>query len=180
MTWVSLNCNHDVDRAGSVPGRGTSCLTLRNELSAETHMLTKRETFLGRGAQVESRRVREPRRTALPPGSQPWFYGDGVHCQVDSAPVILTQGPSWWRPRRSAKMDASKEDSGRWQTRGVSSWPFLSSSDWWWLICSMLRRWLLWFLARVGGFCQCASPNSSSVEALAENLSFLPFPAPRG
>ena len=49
-----------------------SCLTLRNELSEKTHMLTKQETLLGRGAQVESRRVREPRRTALPGGSQSW------------------------------------------------------------------------------------------------------------
>ena len=47
-----------------------SCLTLGNELSEEMHVLTKQETLLGRGAQVESRRVREPRRTALPHGSQ--------------------------------------------------------------------------------------------------------------
>ena len=45
-----------------------SCLTLRNELSKETHVLTKQETLLGRGAQAESSRVREPRRTALPHG----------------------------------------------------------------------------------------------------------------
>ena len=48
-----------------------SCLTLGNELSKETHVLTKQETLLGRGAQVESSRVREPRRTALPHGTQP-------------------------------------------------------------------------------------------------------------
>ena len=41
-----------------------SCLTLRNELSEETHVLTKQEVLLGKGAQAESRR--EPRRTALP------------------------------------------------------------------------------------------------------------------
>ena len=46
------------------------CLTLGNELSEETHVLTKQETLLGRGARVESSRVREPRRTALPCGSQ--------------------------------------------------------------------------------------------------------------
>ena len=38
---------------------------LRNELSEETHRLTKQEILLGRGTQVESSRVREPRRTAL-------------------------------------------------------------------------------------------------------------------
>ena len=42
-----------------------SCLTLRNELSKETHVLTKQEILLGKGTQVESSRVREPRRTAL-------------------------------------------------------------------------------------------------------------------
>ena len=47
-----------------------SCLTLRNELSKETHVLTKQEILLGKGTQVKSNRVREPRRTALPHGSQ--------------------------------------------------------------------------------------------------------------
>ena len=47
-----------------------SCLTLGNELSEETHVLTKQEILLGKGARVESSRVREPRRTALPRGSQ--------------------------------------------------------------------------------------------------------------
>ena len=40
-----------------------SCLTLGNELSKETHLLTKQEILLGKGTWVESR---EPRRTALP------------------------------------------------------------------------------------------------------------------
>ena len=47
-----------------------SCLTLGNELSEETHVLTKREILLGKGARVEGRRGREPRRAALPCGSQ--------------------------------------------------------------------------------------------------------------
>ena len=33
-----------------------SCLTLRNELSEETHVLTKQEILLGKGAWVESSR----------------------------------------------------------------------------------------------------------------------------
>ena len=45
-----------------------SCLTLRNELSKGTHVLAKQETLLGRGAQAENRRVREPKRIALPRG----------------------------------------------------------------------------------------------------------------
>ena len=47
-----------------------SCLTLGNELSEETHILTKQEILLGNGAQVVSNRVRETGRTSLPCGSQ--------------------------------------------------------------------------------------------------------------
>ena len=43
-----------------------SYLALGIELSEETHMLTKPETFLGRAVLVESSRLREPRRIALP------------------------------------------------------------------------------------------------------------------
>ena len=46
------------------------CLTLGNELSEETHVLTKHEILLWKGAWGESSRVRESRRTALPCGSQ--------------------------------------------------------------------------------------------------------------
>ena len=35
-----------------------SCLTLRNDLSEETHVLTKQEILLGKGARAESRRVK--------------------------------------------------------------------------------------------------------------------------
>ena len=47
-----------------------SCLTLGNELSKETHVLMKQENLLGTGIWVESSRVKEPRRTSLPIGSQ--------------------------------------------------------------------------------------------------------------
>ena len=47
-----------------------SCLTPRNEFSEETHMLTKQEISLGKGARVESSRGREPRGTALSHGLQ--------------------------------------------------------------------------------------------------------------
>ena len=46
-----------------------SCLTLGNELSKETHLLTKQEILLGKGTRVESRRVKEP-GTALSRGLQ--------------------------------------------------------------------------------------------------------------
>ena len=51
-----------------------SCLTLGNELLEEAYTLTKQKWGSGTGA--ESRRVKEPRRTALPCGSK--FYRGGV------------------------------------------------------------------------------------------------------
>ena len=45
------------------------CLTLGNELSEETHVLTKQETLLGKDTRAETRRIREPSRT-LSRGSQ--------------------------------------------------------------------------------------------------------------
>ena len=49
--------------------RVSSCLMLRNELSAETHVLTKQEILLGKGARAESSRLREPRRTVVRVGT---------------------------------------------------------------------------------------------------------------
>ena len=60
---------------------------------------------------MESSRVREPRRNALPHGSQSRFYGDGITGGL--WPIILIQSLSWWRMHCSAKMDAS-EGSGKW------------------------------------------------------------------
>ena len=62
-----------------------SCLTLRSELSEETHRLTKQETLSGRDARVESSRVKEPRRTALPCDSRSHgFSYDGISFWVVS------------------------------------------------------------------------------------------------
>ena len=66
-TRVSICCRKGDPFQGPNPG---SCLTLGNELSEETHVLTKQNILLGKGTQVESSRVREPRRTVLPCGSQ--------------------------------------------------------------------------------------------------------------
>ena len=59
-----------------------SYLTLGNELSKETHVLTKQEILLGKGTRAESSRVREPRRTALPCGSQSRVLCDGISFRV--------------------------------------------------------------------------------------------------
>ena len=55
-----------------------SCLTLRNELSKEIHMLTKQETLLGRSIWVKSSRAGESRRTALPHAHSLGFYSTGI------------------------------------------------------------------------------------------------------
>ena len=58
-----------MQEGGPLPGPETGLLsTLGNELSEETHVLTKQEILLGKGTWVESSRVREPRKTALPHG----------------------------------------------------------------------------------------------------------------
>ena len=87
-----------------------SCLTLGNELSEETHVLTKQEILLRKGTRVENSRVREPRRTALP---HLRFYGDGL-VTGDLWSIILIQSLSWWCTHPSAKMDAGERDSGKW------------------------------------------------------------------
>ena len=64
---ISYNCMRICCRKAD-PFQGPklgSCLTLRNELSEEIHVLTKQEILLGKGTRVEGSRVREPRRTAL-------------------------------------------------------------------------------------------------------------------
>ena len=60
----TISCNSEGGASCSiVTGRGTPsrarewALTLRSESSEKTHVLTKQETILGRGAWAESRRV---------------------------------------------------------------------------------------------------------------------------
>jgi len=59
-----------------------SCLTLRNELSKETHVLTKQEILLGKGIRMESSRVRNPRELLYRVARSFGFYGDGINFQV--------------------------------------------------------------------------------------------------
>ena len=72
-----------------------SCVTLRNDLSKETHLLTKQKTLLGSGPWEEISRVKEPRRTVLPSGSQSpvrWEWGQFPGClwpTVLSSPYLV-------------------------------------------------------------------------------------------
>ena len=70
---------------GLKPG---SCLTLRREFSEQTRA-DKARDFIGKGTQVESSRVREPRKTALPRGSQGFMVMELV--SGDLWPVTLIQ-----------------------------------------------------------------------------------------
>ena len=69
-----------LQEGGPLPGPQSGLLSntlldssLRKELSEETPVLTKQETVLGKGIWVESRRVREPRKTTLLRGSVSGF-----------------------------------------------------------------------------------------------------------
>ena len=111
--------------------RGGSCLTLGNELSKETHILTKQETLLGRGAWVENRRVRELRRIALPWGPVLGFMimfpiVSGRHFDSRSflvAHASLSQDGfhrgGFWEVNRTFGLKSP-----------LSFWPFPNSSDW--------------------------------------------------
>ena len=74
-------------------------------------MLTKQEILLGKGTQVESSRVREYRRTAPPHGSGFMVMGlvSGWSLANHSNSESFLVGT-----HRSAKVDASERDSGKW------------------------------------------------------------------
>ena len=84
---------------------------------------------------MESRRVREPRRTAQPCGSQ--FYGDGIHFRVVSGQSFwLRVLPGGARIAQSRWLPARRILGGG-RTRCISLWPFLNSSGWWWLVSTV-------------------------------------------
>ena len=102
-----------------------SCLILRNELSKDTHVLTKQEILLGKGTWVESSRAREPRRTALPVACGFWFYGDGISFRVVFSQLfwlrVLPGGVHLVQPRWMPE----GRILGGGRTCGISFWPFL-------------------------------------------------------
>ena len=95
-----------------------ACLILGNELSEETHVLTKQKTILGRSDQAESR-VWEPRRTALPLDSLRSLVPGLVSrlsaaSHLACAPIWSSPGPfPGGRAHVSVKMDSSPRVSGR-------------------------------------------------------------------
>ena len=79
LFWKRLCCRKVDPFQGPKLG---SCLTLGNELSEETHVLTKQEILLGKGTRVESSRVRNPGELLCHVAHNVEFYGDGTSFQV--------------------------------------------------------------------------------------------------
>ena len=117
-----------------------SYITLRNELSKETHMLTKQEPLLERSAWAESRRVIEPRRTALPCCSVSGFMVKGLVSRLslashsDSGSVLVAHTSL---SQDGFQQEGFGEVNG---TYGLTSSFDLSQipSHWWWLVSSVL------------------------------------------
>ena len=120
-----------------------SCLTLRNELSEETHVLINQSALLGRGIWVESSRVREHKRMALlPHGSQSrvlwwWCWPSGLSLASHLACVpICSDAGSFLVAHASLSQDGSSvRISGRGSTyygltSPPSSWPLPNSPSW--------------------------------------------------
>ena len=109
-----------------------SCLTLRNELSEETHVLTKQE-IMGKGHPGREQQGRGTQENC----SATWltvsgFMVMGLVSGLSLAshltwPIFgLTQGPCWWLVHLSAKMDFGVRVSGR---LAISSLLFLAPPE---------------------------------------------------
>ena len=83
--------------------------------------------FLGKGHQVDPRRVREAREAALPRGVRPLVLGEGMGFWVAMLTRSFLVGHAW------LSQDGCPRE-GFWGVE--SSWPFPNSSGWWWLISS--------------------------------------------
>ena len=128
-TSLQICCRKGDPFQGPKPG---SCLTLGNELSEETHVLTKQEILSERAPGWRAVGEGNPGELLCHMG-----YGDGISFLVVFSQSfwlrVLPGGarlvqPRWLPERRIL--------GGGW-TRGVTFWPFLNSTGWWWLISSV-------------------------------------------
>ena len=115
-----------------------SCPTLKNELSEETHVLTKKRFYWEGVPRQKPVGWENPGKLLCHMACSLGLYGDGVSFWVVSDQSfwlrVLPGGagiaqPRWMPARRIL---------GGGQTRGVVFWPFLNTSSWWWLINSVL------------------------------------------
>ena len=124
-----------LQEAGTLPV--PKSLTLGNELSKETHRLTKQESLLGRGTWAECSRIRIPGELLCLVACSLWFYDGGIIFQVvfgQSFWLIILPGGAYidqprWMPARRIL--------GVGWTCGVTFWTFPNSSGWCWFISSV-------------------------------------------
>ena len=155
-------------RGDPLPGAKDGCFSNTQKwiVWGDTHA-DKARDFIGKGWPGREQEGKELRRTALHVAHSLGFYGDGLvsglsltnryDSRVLPGGTCIVQ-PRWMPTRRIL---------GGGRTRGISFWPFPNFSDWWWLVSSMFltrtschkitHKWLLWCLARVGGFSQCCA-----------------------
>ena len=130
--FVCLFMNNETVEGKGTASRGPSvgsCLTLRNELSEETHVLTKQEILLERAPRW--RGVGEGSPGELLCGLWWWIsfqvvFSQSFWLRVLPGGTCLVQ-PTWM-PARIL---------GGGQTCGVSFWSYPNSSGWRWLISSV-------------------------------------------
>ena len=122
--------------------REGSCLTLGNELSEETHVLTKAKDFIGKGHLGGEQQGKGTQENC----SVTWFAVSSftVMGLVSDClwPIILTQGPSWRRTHLSAKMDSRVRLSGRLAGHIISFLLLLAPPEFFWV--SFTRHTMGW------------------------------------
>ena len=117
-----------------------SCLTLGNELSEDTHMLTKQDILSGKGTWARAGGWGNPGEQFCHMARSLGFYGDGIHVRVVfSQSFWLRVLPGSARLVHPRWMPERRILGGGW-TCAVSFWPFPISSGWWWLTSSLLIR----------------------------------------
>ena len=122
---------------GPLPGSESGLLSNTRKWIVRGDTCADKARYLtGKGAWVESSRVRESRRTALPHGCSLRFYGEGISFRVVFSQSfwlrVLPGGARLIQPRWMPERIL-----GGGLTCHVSFWSFPNSSGWWWLISSM-------------------------------------------
>ena len=115
-----------------------SCLTPGNELSKETHVLTKQEILLGKSTRGEQQAKETQENSSCHMACSLRFHGDGISFGFSltnhSYSRVLPGGGHLVQPRWMPE----RKILGGGRTCGVSFWPFPKSSGWWRLISFVL------------------------------------------
>lgn len=100
-----------------------SCITLRNELSEDTHLLTKQKDFIGKGQPGREQQDKGTQNCSTTWLTVSGFMGMGLFSVLFLAILLawpifgLVQGP-WWCVLFSAQIGSGTKDSPP-----PSSWP---------------------------------------------------------